>query len=135
MQITGNPSVLVANDSEDTRDLLRYWLEAKRCRVVEAINGQEAVDMARGECPDLILMNIRMPVLDGLTAARRIHEDAGKSDIPIVCMSTYPTPEEKATALAAGCNSLISQPINFDLLSELLNSLLPASVGAGQGAT
>jgi len=129
MQITGNPSVMVANCSEDTRDLLRFWLETKSCRVVEAVNGQEAVDMTRGECPDLILMNVRMPVLDGLAAARRIREDGGQYGVPIVCMSTYPTQEAKATALAAGCNSFISEPINFDLLGELLKHLLPAAIG------
>jgi CheY-like chemotaxis protein len=120
--------VLVANDSADTRDLLRCWLETKRCRVVEAINGLGAVELTRGEYPDLILMDIRMPVLDGLTATRRIRETGGERRVPIVCISTYPTQEAKAEALAAGCHSFISEPIDFDLLSELLDHLLSASV-------
>lgn len=128
MQTTTNPSVLIVNHSEDTRYLLKYWLETKSCRVVEAINGQEAVELTRGERPDLILMDIRMPVLDGLAATRRIHEADGERRVPIVCMSTYPTQEAKAEALAAGCHSFISEPINFDLLSELLDHLLSVSV-------
>ena len=126
MQVVKPPSVLVADDSEDTRGLLRYWLELKRCRVVEAMNGQEAVAKTREDCPDLILMHLNMPVLDGLAAARRIREDAGNCDIPIVCMSTYPTKETQATAFAAGCNWFISQPIDFIRLEELLETLLPA---------
>ncbi|MDT5060503.1 MAG: two-component system, cell cycle response regulator DivK [Acidobacteriota bacterium] len=129
MQATKHPSVLVADDSKDTREILRRWLEMKRYRVVEAMNGQEVLDLTRGECPDLILMSMRLSVLDGLAAARRIRRDAGECDVPIVAMSTYPTKEEQAIALAAGCNWFIAQPIDFDHLSELLKSLLssPAS--------
>ncbi|MDT4953954.1 MAG: two-component system, cell cycle response regulator DivK [Acidobacteriota bacterium] len=127
MQATKHPSVLVADDSKDTREILRRWLEMKRYRVVEAMNGQEVLDLTRGECPDLILMSMRMSVLDGLAAARCIRRDAGECDVPIVAMSTYPTKEEQAIALAAGCNWFIAQPIDFDHLSELLKSLLPAS--------
>ncbi len=84
MQVTINPSVMIADDSEDIRGLLRYWLEKRQCRVVEAVNGQEAVDLTRGECPDLILMDLLMPVLDGMDATRRIREHVGECDVPIV---------------------------------------------------
>lgn len=127
MQAAKHPRVLVADESEDTRGLLKCWLEMKRYHVVEAMNGHEAVELTRGECPDLILMSLRMSVLDGLDAARRIREEAGECDVPIVCMSTYPTKEAQANALAAGCNWFITQPIDFDHLSELLKNLLPAS--------
>ena len=126
MQAANYPSVMVAEASTDTRRLLRCWLEMKRCRVVEAMNGQEAVALTRDDCPDLILMHLNMPVLDGLAAARRIREDNRNCDVPIVCMSTYPTKEAQAKALAAGCNWFIAQPIDFDQLNELLETLLPA---------
>jgi CheY-like chemotaxis protein len=129
MQVFKHPSVLVADDSEDTRELLRYWLETKRCRVLEAMNGQEAVARTRDDCPDLILMHLNMPVLDGLDAARRIREEAGNCDVPIVCMTSYPTKETQANALAAGCNWFISHPIDFVWLGELLETLLPAPSG------
>ena len=128
MQVVNYPSVMVAEASRDTRELLRHWLEAKRCRVVEAMNGQEAIAKTRDDCPDLILMGLNMPVVDGLAAARRIREAAGDYDIPIVCMSTYPTKEAQAIALAAGCNRFIAHPIDFDQLSEMLETLLPAPV-------
>jgi CheY-like chemotaxis protein len=124
MQATTYLRVMVAEAAADTRDLLRHWLEMKRCRVVEAINGQETVAMTRDNCPDLILMNLNMPMLDGLDAVRRIHEDTGNRGVPIVCMSTYPTKAAQGIALAAGCNGFISQPIDFDQLDALLETLL-----------
>jgi CheY-like chemotaxis protein len=127
MQVNKNPSVMIADDSEDTRELLRFWLEAKRCRVVEATNGQEAVDLTRGECPDLILMDMLMPVLDGMDAARRIREHVSECDVHIVAMSSHPSEEAWASARDAGCSSFIAHPIDFDQLGALLSRLLPAS--------
>jgi CheY-like chemotaxis protein len=127
MQVTTKPSVLVADDSEDTRELLRFWLEAKRCRVLEATNGQEAVDLSRVECPDLILMDLLMPVIDGAGATRRIREHVRGRDVPIVAMSSHPSPEARADALASGCSSFIAHPLDFEQLGELLARLLPAS--------
>jgi CheY-like chemotaxis protein len=126
MQVTINPSVMIADDSEDIRGLLRYWLEKRRCRVVEAANGQEAVDLTRNECPDLILMDMLMPVLDGIDATRHIREHFRECDVPIVAMSSHPTEEARTNALAAGCSWFIAQPIDFDHLSDLLNRVLPS---------
>jgi CheY-like chemotaxis protein len=128
MQATIYPRVMVAGAAADTRNLLRHWLEMKLCRVIEATNGQEAVAMTRDDCHDLILMDSNLPLLNGLDAARRIRRDAADCDVPIVCMSTYPTKEAQATALAAGCNWFIAQPIDFNQLDDLLEALLPAPV-------
>ena len=125
MRIANHPTVMVADYSEDTRYLLKFWLKGKGCHVVEAANGQEAVELTRRQCPDLILMSLRMPVLDGLDATRRIREQGEECVFPIVAMSAYPTKETQASALAAGCVSLIPQPFDFDLLSNLLSRLLP----------
>ncbi|HEX8139539.1 MAG TPA: response regulator [Pyrinomonadaceae bacterium] len=127
MQIANSPMVMVADYSEDTREMLRFWLEAEGCCVVEAVNGQEAVELTRGECPDLILMSLRMPVRDGLEATRCIREHVGECNVPIVAMSAYPTQEVQAFALAAGCDSFIAQPIDFSRLGSLLNRLLLGS--------
>jgi CheY-like chemotaxis protein len=126
MQVATYPSVMIAEAAADTRELLRYWLETKRCRVIEVVNGQEAVAMTHADRPDLILMGINMQVLDGLDAARRIRADAVLCGVPIVCMSTYPTKEAQATALAAGCNWFMAQPIDFDQLNKVLETLRPA---------
>jgi CheY-like chemotaxis protein len=118
---------MVADYYNDTRSLLKFWLETKGCRVVEAVNGQEAVELIREECPDLVLMNLRMPVLDGLDATRRIREQAEECNVPIAAISTYASVKERAAALAAGCNWFISDPADFDSLSDLLRTLQPGA--------
>lgn len=121
---------MVAHNDEDTRSLLRFWLEAGGYSVVEAADGLEAVEMARGKCPDLILMSERMPKLGGLEAARRIRQHLNECVSPIVAMSAYPTPEARAAAVNAGCNLLITPPLDFDLLENILGRLLHEEVGA-----
>jgi CheY-like chemotaxis protein len=120
---------MVADSYEDTRFMLKYWLEAEGYGVVEAGNGQEAVELTRGRCPDLLLMSERMPVLDGLEAARRIRRQGKGCACPIVAMSSYPTKEAQAAAFAAGCDSFVAEPIDFDLLGNLLSHLLPGAAG------
>ena len=124
-----HPTVLVADSYEDTRFMLKYWLEAEGYGVVEAGNGQEAVELTLGRCPDLLLMSERMPVLDGLEAARRIRRQHKECGCPIVAMSSYPTKETQAAAFAAGCDSFVAEPIDFDLLGNLLSHLLPEAAG------
>ena len=124
-----HPTVLVADSYEDTRFLLKFWLEAEGYEVVEAGNGREAVELTRGGCPDLLLMSERMPVLDGLEAARRIRRRDEGCGCPIVALSTYPSEEARAAALAAGCDSFVAEPIDFDLLGSLLSHLLPGAAG------
>lgn len=128
MHLSHIPTVMVADYSDDTREVLKYWLEMNGCRVVEAMNGRQAIELTSIECPDLILMSLRMPLLGGLCATRRIRERRNTFNFPIVAMSTYPTKEALDSALAAGCDSFITQPIDFDVLSGVLSSLLPESV-------
>lgn len=124
-----HPTVMVADSYEDTRFLLKHWLEAEGYAVVEAENGQEAIELTRGQCPDLILMSERMPVLDGIEAARHIRRQNKECVFPIVAMSTYPTKEAQGVAMAAGCDWFVGEPIDFDLLSKLLSHLLPGAAG------
>ena len=97
-----HPTVMVADNFEDTRFMLKYWLEAEGYGVVEAENGQKAFELTRRQCPDLILMSERMTVLDGVEAARRIRRQNKECVFPIVAMSTYPTKEAQGAAFAAG---------------------------------
>lgn len=127
MREARRPTVMVADNNEDTRTLLRFWLEAEGYSVVEAANGQEAVELTCGKCPDLILMSERMPMLGGIEAARRIREQGQQCIFPIVCMSTYPTKEAQASALAGGCDSFVAEPLDFCGLGSLLSRLLPES--------
>lgn len=133
MLVDNRPAVMVADYSEDTREMLKFWLKAEGCRIVEAENGQEAIELVRGKCPDLILMSLSMPVRDGLDATRCIREHVRERGVPIVAMSAYPTQEVRADALAAGCSSFIAQPLDFNCLRNLLGSLLPELAHSSQG--
>jgi two-component system, cell cycle response regulator DivK len=117
------PTVLVVEDFEDNRFMMRRLLEMSGYRVVEAVNGNQAVDSAASERPDIILMDLSLPQLDGLAATRRIrsHEDGRK--VPIVAVSAHDSADFHAEALAAGCNEYVTKPIDFDQLVQLLDRL------------
>lgn len=135
MREAGCATVMVAHNDVDTRSLLRLWLEAEGYSVVEAADGQEAVELTCGKCPDLILMSERMPKLGGLEATRRIREHCRGCVFPIVALSSYPTTEAHAAAVNAGCDSLIPQPVDFNLLGGLLSHLLHGAAGGRRTAT
>lgn len=118
------PTVLVVEDFEDNRFMMRRLLEMSGYRVVEAVNGKQAVEMAESERPDIILMDLSLPMLDGLAATRRIRERNGASRTPIVAVSAHDSADFHAEALAAGCNEYVTKPIDFDQLVELLDDLL-----------
>lgn len=129
----GPRSVMVVEDFEDNRFMMRRLLEMSGYRVLEAINGEEAVKIAQRERPDLILMDLSLPLLDGLAATRRIREVEELRDVPIVAVSAHDTADFHADALAAGCNDYVTKPIDFDQLESLLARLLPEqTVGSEQ---
>jgi CheY-like chemotaxis protein len=123
------PTVMVVEDFEDNRFMMRRLLEMSGYRVLEAINGEEAVELAHRERPQLILMDLSLPQLDGLAATRRIRQHAELRDVPIVAVSAHDTADFHADALAAGCNDYVTKPIDFDQLEELLTRLLPKKSG------
>ncbi len=119
--------ILVVDDFDDTRLLLRTWLEKKGYVVLEAENGKQAVLKAESEKPDLIIMDVEMPELDGLSATRRIRalEDFGR--VPIVAVSAYGADQFRAEALKAGCNEYVSTPFEPEELEELIQTLIENS--------
>jgi two-component system, cell cycle response regulator DivK len=119
-------TIIVVDDCEDIRMMLRVVLERRGYRVLEAENGRVAVELARRKCPDLILMDLDMPVLDGFAATRRLRELDELYRVPIIAVSANPKDAFQADALAAGCNEYISKPVDFDELGYLMNSLLAA---------
>jgi two-component system cell cycle response regulator DivK len=123
------PMVMVVEDFEDNRFMMRRLLEMSGYRVLEAINGEEAVELAHRERPQLILMDLSLPQLDGLAATRRIRQHADLRDVPIVAVSAHDTADFHADALAAGCNDYVTKPIDFDQLEALLSRLLPKNSG------
>jgi len=116
-----SPTVMVVDDSDDIRELTRLQLAALGCRVVEAADGREAVELAGKECPALILMDLTMPVLDGLEATRLIRGLAEICDVVIVAFTALHSGECRASALAAGCNDYVQKPLGMEELSGLLH--------------
>lgn len=117
-------TVLLVEDTEDNRFMMRRLLEMSGYEVVEATNGEEAVKLAQSERPQLILMDLSLPVIDGLAATRAIRKLDGFAEVPIVAVSAHATSDFQAEALAAGCNSYITKPIDFSELEVLLARLL-----------
>jgi CheY-like chemotaxis protein len=117
-------TVLVVDDFDDTRLLLRTWLERRGFRVIEAENGLQAVDQAENESPDLIIMDMQMPQLDGLSATRRIRNLKSLDSVPIVAVSAYGADQFREQALAAGCNEYVSTPFEPATLEGIIRSLV-----------
>ena len=117
-------TVLVVDDSPDIRELLGMLLGMSGCRVVEAENGQRAVDLAPQINPDLILMDLSMPVLDGYEATRRLKAQPESSGIPVVAVSAFCDARNRQKALDAGCEECVCKPVDFGLLDGLLSKHL-----------
>ena len=120
----GRRTVLVVDDFDDTRLLLRTWFERRGFRVIEAENGIEAIDQAESESPDLIIMDMQMPQLDGLSATRRIRGLKSMDSVPIVAVSAYGADQFRDLALAAGCNEYVSTPFEPATLEGIISSLV-----------
>lgn len=121
--MTGNDdavTVLLVEDTEDNRFMMRRLLEMSGYRVVEATNGDEAVKLAESELPGLILMDLSLPVIDGLAATRLIRKLPQLAKTPIIAVSAHDTSDFLTEALQAGCNSYITKPIDFNELEQLI---------------
>jgi len=116
--------VLLVEDTEDNRQMMKRLLEMSGYQVLEAVNGEEAVKLASQEQPRIILMDLSLPLIDGLTATRRIRNSPGMSKVPIVAVSAHDTADFHSEALAAGCNAYITKPIDYPQLEEIVNRLL-----------
>ena len=117
-------TILVVDDFDDTRLLFRTWLERKGFRVIEAANGNEAIEQAEKEVPDRIIMDMEMPELDGLSATRKIRTMKTMENVPVVAVSAYGAYEFRGAALAAGCNEYVSTPFEPDDLEKVIRSFL-----------
>ena len=118
-------TILVADDSDAIRLLVRVVLEAHGYQVREASNGKEAVEVAWRTCPSLILMDLNMPVMDGLTATKQIRQHLEEcKDTPILAITANDTYSMQKAALEAGCNDYINKPFDFENLINILRSVL-----------
>ena len=121
---TSQRTILVVDDFDDTRLLLRTWLQRKGFRIVEAENGNDAVAAAASQRPDLIIMDVEMPELDGLSATRQIRKLTNSAAVPIVAVSAYGADQYREPALEAGCNEYVSTPFEPEELERVIRSLI-----------
>ena len=121
----GPPTILVVEDSDDTRAIIRLEMERWGYKVVEAANGREAIEMVEGLCPDLILMDLNMPEVDGLTAAQTIRQyDERCAGVPILAITAYDTIGIEEAAREAGCDAYIKKPLDMPQLEKTVSGFL-----------
>ena len=125
--------ILLVEDSETTRDLVQTQLTFLGYRVTTAKNGAEAVAKATAELPDLIVMDIQMPVMDGLLATSQIRKDPKIQLIPILAATAKTMSGDKEKCLAAGCNDYIAKPFTHRQLHATIQNLLTKSSNNGSG--
>ena len=117
-------TVLLVEDTEDNRFMMRRLLEMAGYHVIEAMNGEEAVKLAKTGSPRLILMDLSLPVIDGLAATRLIRKLPQLESVPIIAVSAHDTSDFQSEAIEAGCNSYVTKPIDFNELEILISQLL-----------
>jgi CheY-like chemotaxis protein len=118
------PKLLLVEDNEVNRDMLSRRLERRGFTVAIAVDGQEAVTKARTEKPDLILMDLSLPVLDGWQATRQIKATLDLKHIPIIALTAHAMPADEQKALDAGCDAFDTKPVEFTRLLAKIDAHL-----------
>lgn len=116
--------ILIVDDNQDSRELVVKILKARGYQTIEAVDGEEALEKAVAERPDLILMDRSLPKIDGYEVTRRLKGREDFKDIPIVALTAHAMRGDREKALEAGCEGYISKPINVRELPELIMSYL-----------
>lgn len=115
--------VLIVEDNEDTRSFMKFLVESYGYQVIEAADGIEALEIFKHQRPDIIIMDVSLPFVDGLTAAKAIREVEVSGEVPIIIVTALgKTYYEQA--IAAGCNALLPKPLDFDVLEPLIEEYL-----------
>jgi len=117
--------ILIIEDQEDNRAIMRDLLSTAGYALIEAVDGEEGVRLARSERPDLILMDIQLPVLDGYEATRRIRAIADLKAVPIIAVTSYALSGDEAKTREAGCDSYVAKPFSPRELLAKVRALLP----------
>lgn len=118
------PKLLLVEDNEMNRDMLSRRLQRRGYEVVTAVNGAQAVARAATDTPDLILMDMSLPILDGWEATRAIKATAGTQDIPVIALTAHALHEDREQALAAGCDEFETKPVDLEVLVRKVEALL-----------
>jgi CheY-like chemotaxis protein len=126
------PKVLLVEDNEESRDGLSRHLRRRGYEVLIAVDGRQGVDVARTEGPDLILMDMSLPVVDGWEATRQLKTDPRTQGIPVIALTAHAMAGDREKALEAGCDEYDTKPVEFARLLAKIQSLLGKGSGAGQ---
>jgi CheY-like chemotaxis protein len=116
--------ILIVEDNEMNRDMLSRRLQRKGFEVVMAVDGQAGVDMATAESPDLVLMDLSLPVMDGWEATRHLKANEATRNIPVIALTAHAMQGDEQKALEAGCDDYDTKPVNFSRLLEKINKYL-----------
>jgi len=119
------PKILIVEDNEMNRDMLSRRLERRGFTIVMAVDGQQGVEMTRSERPDLILMDMSLPVMDGWAATQAIKADAELAKIPVIALTAHAMAGDREKAMAAGCDDYDTKPIELPRLLEKIGKFLP----------
>jgi len=118
------PKILLVEDNDMNRDMLSRRLERRGYRVAIALDGQQGVEMAGSEAPDLVLMDMSLPVLDGWEAARRLKAAPETRAIPIIALTAHAMVGDRERAIEAGCDDYDTKPVEFQRLLEKIEAIL-----------
>jgi two-component system, cell cycle response regulator DivK len=130
------PRLLLVEDNEESRDGLSRHLRRRGYEVLTAVDGQQGLEAARAAPPDLVLMDMSLPVLDGWEATRQLKADARTRHIPVIALTAHAMAGDREKALAAGCDEYDTKPVEFGRLLGKIQALLggpPPAVGAPHG--
>ena len=116
--------VLIADDNPDGRELLREVLQSEDCQVLEAADGKEALDRARLNHPDVVLLDLQMPVMDGFSALQQLRQDPRWATLPVAAVTAYAMHGDRESTLAAGFDDYIAKPIHPASLRNSITRLL-----------
>ena len=128
------PKVLIVEDNEMNRDMLSRRLQRRGYAVLIAEDGERGVAVATAERPDLILMDMSLPVLDGWEATRRLKADPATRPIPVIALTAHAMSTDRERVFEAGCDDYDTKPVELPRLLEKMERLLAAAAGGGGGA-
>ena len=117
--------VLVVDDFDDSRFSLSKLLEIEGYEVIEASDGAQAIELALNDKPDLILMDLSLPVIDGLSATRQIRQNEEMKSVPIIALTAHDLIDFQDKAIDAGCTDYATKPVDFNALMILMSKYLP----------
>lgn len=118
------PKILLVEDNEMNRDMLSRRLMRRGYEVIMGVNGREGIDLARSTQPDLILMDMSLPEIDGWTATRTLKADAATAGIPVIALTAHATAQDREKTLEAGCDDFDTKPVDLARLLGKMEALL-----------